>query len=250
MSTRFRVVIRILRYNWWFYAVTTLGAALALALRLGLPLPAPLRLAIDAGVGTAVVWSLVSLAVSHYVYDRSALGDWRWVVAESAAPIRRWASVHAGLDHAGEALWRLLPFARGRVLDIYDAREMPAPSIARARRCAPPAVPATRAHFDALPLEDGGCDALFLIFTAHELRRRPARLRLFGELRRALAPGGMLVLVEHLRDAWNVLAFGPGALHFLPHREWVGLAEATGLRIARERSITPFVRAFVLRRVA
>jgi hypothetical protein len=49
------------------------------------------------------------------------------------------------------------------------------------------------------------------------------------------------VLVEHTRDAASFLAFGPGFLHFLPRSEWLRLVAASGLRVAKELRITPFV---------
>jgi ubiquinone/menaquinone biosynthesis C-methylase UbiE len=84
-------------------------------------------------------------------------------------------------------------------------------------------------------------DAAFVVFTAHELRRAESRERLFRELARVVRPGGEIVVVEHLRDWRNFLAFGPGFLHFLPERAW----RTASLRIARTFTITPFVRVFV-----
>ena len=78
--------------------------------------------------------------------------------------------------------------------------------------------------------------------------RRAAAL--FTELRRVLGPGGRVVVAEHLRDAANFLAFGPGFLHF-HSRAHAGRAASRGRRfdIHAEFPITPFVRVFVLRRL-
>jgi ubiquinone/menaquinone biosynthesis C-methylase UbiE len=119
---------------------------------------------------------------------------------------------------------------------------MAEPSIARARRAGPHPAGTVSARGDALPLPDASADAVFLILAAHELRRADDRRALFREVGRILRAGGRLVLVEHLRDPANFLAFGPGSGHFYPRREWLGATREAGLTLHREIALTPFVR--------
>jgi len=121
-------------------------------------------------------------------------------------------------------------------------------SIRRARRTHRSLLPATPADWRALPIADETIDAAFLFFAAHELRDDEARIRLFRELARVLRSDGELSVIEHLRDSANFLAFGPGFIHFFSRSAWLQTAAAAGLQVRTEKSITPFVRVFILRR--
>ncbi|MBA3685567.1 MAG: class I SAM-dependent methyltransferase, partial [Planctomycetes bacterium] len=97
-----------------------------------------------------------------------------------------------------------------------------------------------------LPLPDAWADAVFVLFAAHEVRDDAERAALFCELRRVLAPGAAIHVVEHLRDPANVLAYGPGAWHFLARATWLRTFAAAALHVTSERRMTPFLRWFVL----
>jgi SAM-dependent methyltransferase len=236
---------QIVVYNWHFYAAALLFDSLAVILMVRLHLPVATRLLICLIAALATFWALSSLLVSHYVYDRSRLYRWDWLTHVLPSP-GVWANIHAGLDQTSAPLTQLFPTPRRRILDIYIPSEMSEPSIRRARHQARPAQAAEKANPAALPLVDCECDTIFLIFAAHELRRREARLRFFREMNRALQPGGRVVLVEHLRNWNNFLAYGPGALHFFSRREWLTVSNLADLQVINECGITPFVRCFVL----
>lgn len=244
---RYDGMLQILRYNLPQY-LAALAVCLAVALALALlPLPRPLSVLAALGMAAALFWSLASLLASHWIYDRSALSAWSWLPGLLPGSPQRWASLHAGLDETFGALERIFPEG-GTALDLYDRKEMTEPSIERARRLG--LAPAAPADFRALPFPDGSLDAVFLIFAAHELRRPESRLRLFQEIARSVTSGGRVVLVEHLRDLRNFLAFGPGFVHFLARREWLRLARESGLAVRHESRITPFVAVLVLEKPA
>jgi hypothetical protein len=56
-------------------------------------------------------------------------------------------------------------------------------------------------------------------------------------------------LVEHVRNAANFIAFGPGAFHVYPRTLWRRTWSATGFELVRELRFTPLVRAMILRRL-
>ncbi len=234
-------LVQIFNYNRPFYLRTLTGVMAAIILSLWLP-PA-LRVLVLLATGTAFVWTCASLLVSHYVYDRSGFYTFDWLPAcLSRSPIR-WLVIHSGIDEISPALSSIFPGSAGQVVDIYDPREMTEPSIKRARHLAALTSPST--HPRTLPAPDHEFETAFLIFAAHELRQPAARLRLLRDIARVLCLGGELVLVEHLRDWPNFLAFGPGFLHFFSARTWQNAAHAAGLTIRRHRTVTPFVHVFI-----
>jgi len=245
---QFDGVLQIVRYNWTLYIVAVFVSALVVGLVLVIHPPAALAALLILGAVAAVFWLALSLAVSHYVYDRSDLYRWKWIRERVARSPRHVVNIHAGLDETSLALQKMYPAAEVTILDIYDPAEMPEPSIARARREARSTLASVRADFRQLPLRNGSADFVTVIFVAHELRRAASKEVFFREAARVLQPGGRLLLVEHLRNGWNLAAFGPGAFHFFPRREWLRVAGATGFQLGGEISRTVFVRAFVFLR--
>jgi len=236
------------RFNWPHYAAGASAVALSLAALRFVPMPAAVRVFAWIGILLAAFWTVASLVVSHWVYDRAGICELHWLERALADVPARWVNLHAGFDEFTIRLRVLFPQSHGAVWDFEDARTMTEPSIARARRIATAAPRALRVNYVSLPEQDGALDAVFLIFAAHELRSRRARARFFCELFRTLRPAGSLLLLEHLRDWANSLAFGFGALHFLSRDEWLRAAGGAGFKLEREFSITPFVRAFIFRR--
>ena len=135
-----------------------------------------------------MMWLVSSLVTAYCVYDASPLYEWEWLRAWFPVTPMRWVNIHSGLDERSVALFRLFSDGTGVVFDIYDRSQMTAPSLKRARRWIPAPVPAVPVNHAALPLDDGECDAVFLIFAVHEIRDPESRLRLLRELYRVVEP--------------------------------------------------------------
>lgn len=243
--SRFQGVLQFLRIHAPLYAFIFAAIACGVVLLLVLPLPAVWRVVIALGLAIAALWTFGSVLAAHHIYDRSELYRWAWLPARLRTFPRKWLNIHVGLDEASLDIAGLFPSAQGKALDVFSPDLMKASALLRARKRALSFYRSAEADYARLPLADASCDTCFLIFAAHEFRAAEDRRKLFEEVHRVLAPGGTLVLVEHLRDAMNFLAFGPGFLHVYPRRVWKNLLGDTGFEADNEFSLTPFVRVFL-----
>ena len=239
---------QIIRFNRRFYLAGAATLAVGVPAVLFLALPPWLQDVGFGGLALVAFWMVMSLAASHWVYDRSIITRWTWIARHLPEAPLRWANIHAGLDESSPALKKLFPGTQGEILDIFDPTEMTEASIAEARRHAGNELEATIADLRRLPLAGNQYDALFLIFAAHEIRHPDTRRQFFTELKRALKPGGRVLIVEHLRDWKNFIAYGPGCFHFQSRATWHRAAADSELAIEKDFGITPFVRIFVLRK--
>jgi ubiquinone/menaquinone biosynthesis C-methylase UbiE len=170
-----------------------------------------------------------------------------------------WAydAICGALEWSGLGRWRrwLAGGARGRTLDLGcgTGRNLPLlpggvravgvdpcpQSLARARRRSPGAL-LVRARAEALPFRDGAFDTVVSGFVLCSVADPAASL---GEVRRVLAPGGALRLLEHVRSArpawarvqdwiqpaWTAVS---GGCH--PNRETGRAVEQAGFAIEAE----------------
>lgn len=236
----------IARFNWPFYVAAMLVLILAVC---GLFWGEShlLKWTCTAAVMGALYFLIVSLWVSHQVYDRSDLYHWAWLKraldgAERGAMI----FCHSGFDEASQALKERLDAVDWVVLDHYDEAKMTEVSIRRARKRFPPPAGTEPASFDQWPLPAESADVVFGLLAIHELRSEEERTAWFAEANRCLKPAGRVVLAEHTRDLANFLAFGPGFLHFHARASWRRCWEKAGLHATDEFQVTPWVQIFIV----
>jgi SAM-dependent methyltransferase len=239
-------MVSILRFNWPFYAVATAAMFLFL-IGLFLISSTEVKWVCGLALGAAVYFLAGSLGVSHLIYDRSDLYRWNWLkTALDGCDRKQLIFCHAGFDDTSRVLGEKFPESTWTILDHFDEERMTEPSIHRARRLFPPTQDTLPACYDRWPVETRSADAVLGILAIHELREETERSAWFSEAKRCLRTGGRVVLVEHLRDLPNFIAFGPGFLHFHSQASWRRSWEAVGLTMAREFRVTPWVRGFVL----
>ncbi len=239
-------MLGIARFNWPFYAAA--GVVLIASL-CGLVLSAllPVRLLCLLAFAGAAYFVVGSLGVSHLIYDRSDLYRWQWLDrALRGASRERFIFCHSGFDETSSELGKRFASTHWQIIDHFDESLMPEASIQRARRLYPPTPGTTRAPFDRWLADSGAADVVFGLLAIHELRTEPQRTAWFAEAKRCLRADGRVLLVEHVRDLANFLAFGPGFLHFHSRASWRRCCEGAGFRCTDEFCVTPWIRVFVL----
>lgn len=193
-----------------------------------------------------LITTLLSLAVSLYVYDLSNLYSFSWLSPEMITVANTIVNIHAGFDETSSIIKARYPEAEFKVFDFYDPQKHTEISIRRARKAYPP-FPGTQAiHTESLPLADHSVDCTCLILAAHEIRDNAERIRFFKELNRALKPSGKVIVTEHLRDLPNFLAYNIGFFHFHSEPTWRHTFKEAGLCVQEQIKITPFITTFIL----
>jgi SAM-dependent methyltransferase len=242
---RYQGVANIVLFNWPMYAGGLIISGVAAYLA-RLNLPRHWRVGAKIAAGLSFGYLANSLLASHCIYDRSWLYQWRWLRALLPQAPNRIVNVHAGFDESSVALQRLFPKAELKVLDFFDPTHHTEPSIERARRYRPAAIPAQRIDAASWGTEPNSADLILLFLAAHEIRRQDERVAFLRQASQTLAPGGSVVVVEHLRDRPNFMAFGPGFLHFHSRRTWLDSFTDAGLVVKRTFRITLFIHVFQL----
>ena len=240
-------VLNIVRFNWHFYLFAGLSILLMLVVSY---LIGELMFWPCIVVATVIFASAsISLIVSCYVYDQSGLYDFSWFRQFSRKGNRNLVNIHAGFDETSSILKKHFPDAALQVFDFYDPARHTEVSIERARREYPPYNGTVKIVTSELPVTENSVDIIFNIFALHEVRDREERIHFLKEQVRALRHDGKVVLIEHLRDLPNFLAYNIGFFHFLSGREWNYNFQQAGLCVNDKLKITPFVTVFILRKV-
>ncbi|MCI0414901.1 class I SAM-dependent methyltransferase [bacterium] len=244
-AIRCKGAIDVIRFNLPIYLITFFILMFAWALTYSLG-TGSMRTLVVCVLVASTFWLLSSIIASHWVYDCSPLSRWTWLCELFPKSPRRWLSIHAGLDETA-SLRKFFQDDQGISMDIFDSSEMTEPSIARARRIKNESLPAIRAHLERFPFREASFDAVFLVFSLHEVRNAAARSHLITEVKRTLKREGSVFILEHGRNLANFIAFGPGCLHFLPYNVWFQLATEVGLRFQTEMSFTALVKGLLFK---
>jgi SAM-dependent methyltransferase len=195
----------------------------------------------------AYIYALtIPLFVSVYVYDLSGFYDFDWLkkMKIEDAGDKFNLNINAGFDETSYIIDRILPQSTLQVYDFYNARQHTEPAIIRARKVSLVYPNTQQINSSSIPLSSDSVDNIFLISAAHEIRRHEERVQFLKECRRVCKSNGKVIMVEHLRDFPNFMAFTIGFTHFFSRAIWKKAFEEAGFISFKETKFTPFMSIF------
>ncbi len=241
----FEGISNIVRFNWHFYLLSV--ALIVCLLGFNYWSDKEYQLLIFFAIAAIITTTLTSLLVSFYVYDVSDLYQFKWLDQLQIKPGSNIINIHAGFDETSSLLHQRFPGSSLAVFDFYDPLKHTEVSIQRARKAYPPFNNTKSVATSVLPVSDLYADYIFIIFSAHEIRDQQERNTFFNELKRISKFTSKIIVVEHLRNTPNFLAYNIGFFHFLSKTTWYNTFKNAGLNIDQEISITPFIKTFILK---
>jgi hypothetical protein len=236
----FSGVINIIRFNWPFYFFSVLILVILLLI-LNLYSAHYLYVAAFTVFSVSVI---VSLVVSWYVYDYTALYDLNWLdpyISQNGTIL----NINAGFDETSGLLKQKYPNANIVPLDFYNPAKHTEASIKRARKAYPSPEGTLKIETSGMPFADNSADSILLIFSAHEIRDEEERHLFFSELKRIASSNTQVVITEHLRNWKNFLAYNIGFLHFHSRGSWLKTFEKSHFVLQKELRNNPFVTTFI-----
>lgn len=243
MRKPFQGIWNIVRFNWHYFV---LAASLVVFLVFLQRYFCSLSLITNILVLLIVCSTVISLAVSTYIYDISDLYTFSWLTQLKHGEKDRIINIHAGFDETSRLLKCKFANSEIFVADFYDPTKHTEVSIKRARKAYPPFPNTQQVSTTHLPIQDNFADKIFIILSAHEIRSEDERITFFKELHRVLKPSGQVVVTEHLRDTANFFAYNIGFVHFHAKATWLKTFHFAGLTVSQEIKTTPFITTFIL----
>jgi SAM-dependent methyltransferase len=189
---------------------------------------------------------LMPLLVSAYVYDFSGFYKFDWLkkVIRNDETVKQIVNINAGFDETSFILESKFPGATLRVFDFYNEKRHTEPAIIRARKVTLFYPDTRRIESGTIPLETGSVDIVFLLSAVHEIRVHEEKVQFLKECHRVIKPGGKVIMVEHLRDFPNFVAFTIGFTHFFSRATWKKAFVQAGFTTFEETKFTPFMSIF------
>jgi len=239
----FQGVLNILSFNRHFYVFGFIALALFIVSRLIFNWPDSLYLIVI----LAFIYGLIMpLLVSAYVYDLSGFYNFDWLkklnIEDAKSKLN--LNINAGFDETSYIIKKTLPQSDLQVYDFYNAEKHSEPAIVRARKVSIVYPNTLQIKSNSIPLNDNSVDNIFLLSAIHEIRKQDEKVQFLKECHRVCKPSGNVIMVEHLRDFPNFVAFTIGVTHFFSKATWKKAFEEAGFISFQETKFTPFMSVF------
>jgi len=241
--TKFQGVINILSFNRHFYVI---GLVLLLALA-GAFYNSFISQTVFSIALLAVLYGLLApLVVSAYVYDFSGYYAFNWIKPTKNKAELRILNIHSGFDETSFILKKKFPNSDLKALDFYDPIHHTEAAIKRARKVTDRFPNSFKISTTKIEEADHSVDLICLLSAAHEIRNAEERVLFFKECKRVSKPGAKIIVMEHLRDLPNFLAFTVGVGHFHSNSTWLNCFAMAGFNQVESKRFTPFLKTYTL----
>ncbi|WP_153799746.1 class I SAM-dependent methyltransferase [Foetidibacter luteolus] len=241
---KFQGVLNILSFNRHFYVFGIAVLTLIISSHLILPWSNFLYWTI---IFAFLYGLIMPLIVSAYVYDFSGYYNFNWLknINIEDHNAKNILNIHAGFDETSFIIKNLFPQSDLKVFDFYNAKQHTEPAIVRARRVSLVYPDTQQIISNSIPLKNNSVDIILLLSAAHEIRSQEEKIQFLKECNRLCKSNGKVIMVEHLRDFPNFLAFSVGFTHFFSKRVWKKAFEKAGFSSFSETKFTPFMSIFI-----
>lgn len=240
---KFQGVLNILSFNRHFYVVGLIVLAIIIFSQLII------------GWSTLILWIIIGLflygllmplLVSAYVYDFSKYYNFNWLnniknLNKNASNI---VNINAGFDETSYILNEFFSQSELSVFDFYNKEKHTEPAIVRARKVSLEFPNTRQINSNNIPMKDKSVDIVFLLSAAHEIRQHNEKVAFLKECKRICKDQGQIIMVEHLRDLPNFLAFSIGFTHFFSKKAWIKAFKEAGITSISETKFTTFMSVF------
>lgn len=240
---KFQGVLNILSFNRHFYALALIALILIIVCFNFM------------GWSTILLWVIISafvygllmpLIISAYVYDFSKYYNFNWLrnFGFTDSNEQRILNINAGFDETSFLIKNNFPKSDLKVYDFYNSEKHTEPAIVRARKVSNIYPNTKQIDSGIIPLETNSVDLIFLLSALHEIRSESEKIQFLKECYRVCKPNASIIMVEHLRDFPNFIAFSIGFTHFFSKKTWHRVFTKAGFTHISEQKFTPFMSIF------
>jgi len=240
---KFQGALNILSFNRHFYLFGLIALSLIVTSHVIFHWSDLLYWLVIAGFVYGLVMPLI---ISAYVYDFSGYYNLNWLKKYRLedSDTKQILNINAGFDETSFIIKNIFPTADLKVFDFYNADRHTEPAIIRARKVSLVYPGTQQIVSNSIPLKDKSVDIIFLLSAAHEIRSQEEKVQFLKECHRLCKDNAKLIMVEHLRDFPNFLAFSVGFTHFFSRNVWQKAFEQAGFSSTAETKFTPFMSVF------